>query len=261
VITGAAFVPSTPLLVPAVASGAAGELDDVRDATLAALRRALAAGAERVVVIGSGHVIRTRVHGLGTLRGFGVGLDVPLDPAVPQHLDELDPAEPRADTLGGPAGRTPGADPLPLALTIGAWLLAQVGWPGDRVALELDPAASAATLAAVATALGHETSRSVLLVVADGSAARSEKAPASLHPDAAAFDADVAAALASGHPHLLAELDRSRATAVSAQGWPAWYAAATAMAVAEDAPYDAEELADAAPYGVGYLVAAWTRST
>jgi hypothetical protein len=236
VITGAAFVPSTPMLVPAVASGAADELADVRVASLAALRRVLAAGAERVVVLGAGREIRTHFSGTGSLRGLGVDLDVPLDPANP----------------GGGA-------PLPLALTIGAWLLAQAGWPGDRTALELDPGAGTATIASVATALANETTRSVLLVVADGSAARSEKAPASLHPDAAAFDADVAAALASGHPHLLAEVDRDRAAAVSAQGWPAWHAAAVALAVGQDAPYDAEVLADVAPYGVGYLVAAWTQ--
>jgi len=233
VITGAAFVPSTPMLAPEVASGAAGELDDVRAASLEALGRVLARGADRVVVVGAGSVMRAHTHGTGSLRGFGVALDVPLDPASP----------------GGAA--------LPLALTVGAWLLAQAGWPGDRVALELDAAAGTATLAAVATAFGQETQRSALLVVADGSAARNEKAPAWLHPDAEAFDADVAAALASGHPHLLAGLDRERAVAVSAAGWPAWYAAATAMAVAEDSSYDAEVLANVAPYGVGYLVAAW----
>ena len=232
-ITGAAFVPSTPMLVPDVASGAAAELDEVRDAAIDAVRRVLAGGAERVVVIGAGSTMRTHESGTGTMRGFGVDLAVPLDPASP----------------GGPA--------LPLALTIGAWLLARSGWPGDRVALEVDADASAATIAAVATALGHETRRSALLVVADGSAARSERAPASLHPDAEAFDADVAAALASGHPHLLAEIDRDRASRVSASGWPAWHAAAVALAVAEDSAYDAAVRVASAPYGVGYVVADW----
>ncbi len=245
-ITGAAFVPSTPMLVPAVASGAADELADVRDASITALRRVLGSGAERVVVLGAGREIRTHFSGTGSLRGFGVAIDIPLDPAVPGG--EALPLAPGA----------PGGEALPLAHTVGAWLLAQVGWPGDRVALELDPDASTATIASVATALANETTRSVLLVVADGSAARSERAPASLHPDAAAFDADVAAALASGHPHLLAEVDRDRAVAVAAQGWPAWHAAAVALAVGQDAPYDAEVLADVAPYGVAYLVATWT---
>lgn len=232
-ITGAAFVPSTPLLVPAVASGAASELDAVRDAAIDAVRRVLSLGAERVVVIGAGSQMGTHADGVGSLRGFGVDVDVPLDPASP----------------GGAA--------LPLSLTIGVWLLGRAGWPGDRVALEIDAAASAATIAAVATDLGQDTRRTALLVVADGSAARSARAPASLHPDAEAFDAEVAAALASGHPHLLAEVDRDRATSVSAAGWPAWHAAAVALAVAEDSAFDAAVRVAAAPYGVGYVVADW----
>ena len=221
------------MLVPAVASGAAAELDTVRDAAIDAVRRVLARGAERVVLIGAGAEMRTHETGSGSLRGFGVDVEVPLDPAAP----------------GGAA--------LPLSLTVGAWLLGRAGWPGDRVALEIDADGSTATIASVATALGQDSRRSALLVVADGSAARSEKAPASLHPDAEAFDADVVAALASGHAHLLAELDRDRAASVSAAGWPAWHAAAVALAVAEDAPYDAEVRIAAAPYGVGYVVADW----
>ena len=53
-ITGAAFVPSTPMLVPAVASGAADELADVRDASITALRRVLGSRAQRIVVLGAG---------------------------------------------------------------------------------------------------------------------------------------------------------------------------------------------------------------
>ncbi len=222
------------MLVPAVASGAAGELDGVRAACFEALREVLATAPERVVVVGAGTSSQRHGAGTGSLRGFGVALDVPLDPAV---------ASPT---------------PLPLSLTIGAWLLAAVGWPGDRVALELDASAGAATLAAIGTALGQETVRTVLLVVADGSASRTERAPASLDPDAQAFDADVEAALASGHPHVLAEVDGDRAAAVTSHGWPAWHVAATATAVAGDAPYEARVLAAEGPYGVGYLVASWT---
>jgi hypothetical protein len=235
VITALAFVPSTPLLVPEAGRGAAYELDGVRDASYAALARALRTAPERVVVIGAGAVTRELRSGLGTLRGFGIGYDVPLDPA------------------------TPSAEELPLALTLGAWLLATAGWAGERAALELDPAAGRPTLASVATALAGEPFRSVLLVVADGSAARTEKAPAALHPDAAAFDADVAAALTSGRPHDLTTLDPDRARSVTAAGWPAWFTAATAAGISADGAWDAVLHADEAPYGVGYLVASWLR--
>ena len=229
-IISAAFVPSTPLLIPVVAAGAAHELDGLRAACDLAVRRALGDAPERVVILGAGRETRELGSGTGTVRGLGVPLDVPLDPA--QH----------------------GVATLPLALTIGAWLLAQVGWPGDRAAVELDAEADVAALEEIAAPLAADTARTALLVVADGSAARSAKAPASLHPDAARFDAQVAAALASGDPAQLAALDRARAAAVSSTGWPAWR---TAALVTGASAYDAQLHADEAPYGVGYLVASW----
>jgi hypothetical protein len=232
VIVAAAFVPSTPLLVPAVASGAAPELDVVRRAALEATRSALACAPERVVVLGAGGRDATHATATGTFRGFGVDLEVPLDPAAPA---------------------APGAPALPLSLSIGAWLLAQVGWPGERAALELDPQGDPTT---PGKALAAEDRRTALLVVADGSAARTEKAPASLHPDAAAFDAAVADALRTGDPARLAALDRDHAAEVSSSGWPAWAAAAAALGPGS---YDAALLADEAPLGVGYLVATWLR--
>ena len=229
-ITGLAFVPSTPLLVPAAASGAAAELDGLRAACDAAVRRALDGAPERVVLLGAGRETRELGSGTGSLRGFGVEVDVPLDSALR------------------------GVASLPLSLTVGAWLLAQVGWPGERAALELAADAPADELDAVAAELAADTARTVLLVVADGSAARTEKAPASLHPDAAAFDQQVAAALASGDPAQLAAVDRDRAAAVTSAGWPAWHVAARAVA---GTAYAAQLHADEAPYGVGYLVASW----
>ncbi len=232
-ISGVAFVPSTPMLVPSVAAGAVHELDLVRDASIEALRQVCRSAPERVVVVGAGTVTAWHSVGTGSLHGFGVELDVALDPVSPS---------PRH---------------LPLAHTIGAWLLAAVGWPGDRVALELDPRADAGALAALGEELVSAPMRTVLLVVADGSAARSEQAPASLHPQAASFDAAVAAALRAGDPVALAGLDRDLASDVSAGGWPAWQVAAVASA---GGAYDASLLVEEAPYGVGYLVATWLAS-
>lgn len=242
-IVSAAFVPSTPLLVPEAASGAAPELDGVRRASETALLAALDAGAQRVVVVGSvpapgagrGHLASsTRLldRGTGSLRGFGVDLELALDPALP--------------------------DPTPLSLTstLGAWLVDRAAWPGERRALELAADAADPELDAAGRSLLDDGVPTALLVVADGSAARSEKAPASLHPDAEAFDTDVARALGSGDPALLAALDADRAWSVTAAGRPAWRAASAALT---GPAYAADLLADAAPYGVGYLVAVWTR--
>lgn len=239
-ITAAAFVPSTPLLAPEAGSGAADEIGDLRAATQQALADALATAPQRVVVLGASsrvigtpqpHGIATHASGTGSLRGFGVALDVPLDPAVSS------------------------AQPLSLASTMGAWLLGSTGWSGGRLAVELDPASDDAALDACGASLADDVP-TVLLVVADGSASRTEKAPAALHPDAEAFDASVAKALLSGDPAALAALDRDLASAVSSAGRPAWRAAAAAL---QGAAYAADLLADEAPYGVGYLVACWTR--
>jgi hypothetical protein len=234
VICGAVFIPSTPLLVGVVASGAEGELREVRDATRGAFAAAVTAAPDRVVVVGAGHGSVLHRGGWGSLRGFGVAYDVPLDPA---------------DRSAGPR------DPrLPLSLTLGAWLLAEAGWTGERAALEIDLDAGDPELDALGRDLAADASRTLLLVVADGSAARTEKAPASLHPDAASFDAGVAAALASGDPAALSAVDRDAARTVTAAGRPAWRVVAAAMS---GRTYDAELLVDQAPYGVGYLVARW----
>lgn len=231
-IIGAAFVPSAPVLLPAVASGAAAELDDLRAAALDAVRRALAGAPQRVVILGAGPASRTYSAGTATFRGFGVDYDVPLDPAAP------------------------GGEPLPLALSVGAWLLAQTGWPGERLAVAVDAEADDVALDAAGAALRDDDVPTALVVVADGSAARSEKAPAHLHPGAEAFDTAVAAALSLGDPAVLAAIDASVAGEVSAAGRPAWRCAAAALA---GSTYDAALLADEAPYGVGYFAAAWTR--
>ncbi len=228
-----AFVPCTPMLVPEVASGAAHELADVRSAAEEAVRAVLASSPQRVVIVGAGE--RTAEHrtGTGSLLGFGVEVDVALDP------------------------RTPDDAPLPLSLTIGAWLLARTGWHGERAALEVDPLAASSELARLGRSIGETGGSTALVVVADGSASRTDKAPASFHPESESFDSDVAAALASGEAHRLASIDRDRAVAVASQGWPAWYVASAAAGMAH---LDAELRSDSAPYGVGYFVATWIRT-
>jgi hypothetical protein len=236
VICGAVFIPSTPLLIPGAGAGAQGELRDIREASVSALSAALTTQPDRVVIVGAGTVTETHHRGQGSLRGFGVPFDVALDPR---------------DTVTAPTRRR-----LPLALTVGAWLLGEVGWSGERRALEVDAMSSDDDLDAIGHALASDDSETLLLVVADGSASRTEKAPAALHPDAEAFDARLAVLLSGGDPQSLLAIDRDRAQAVTAAGRPAWRVAAVAMG---GAAYTAELLATGAPYGVGYLVARWHR--
>src|SRR4051812_9044674 len=102
-LVAATVCPHPPVLVPAVAAGAAPDLDALRTTCFDAVRRLTSQDAD-VVVVGAG-----RTPGAwdgaagGSLRGFGVDV-----------------------AFGGP-DRV-----LPLALTIGAFLLDEIGWPQER---------------------------------------------------------------------------------------------------------------------------------
>jgi hypothetical protein len=87
-----------------------------------------------------------------------------------------------------------------------------------------------------------------LLVVANGSATRTEKAPGHLDVRAADFDAAVGKALAAGDFNALADLDRDLAVEL-------WAAdAITFSTLAEFEVTSVEVDYDAAPYGVQYWV-------
>ncbi|MGH3328983.1 MAG: hypothetical protein ACRDPT_14535, partial [Streptomycetales bacterium] len=99
-LVSAAVCPHPPLLVPEVAGRATPDLDGLRAACDAALARVARAGADRLVVIGSGAFDQQFGEGTpGTLRPYGVD--------VPVALGE------------GPGGVEPGhpAGALPLSLT------------------------------------------------------------------------------------------------------------------------------------------------
>lgn len=221
VITGAAFCPHPPLLVPQVAQGAAGEVEDLRAACRTAIQR-VAGRDERLVVIGTAaQSDRYPAGSHGSLAGYGVDVAVSLG-----H---------------GQSGR----DGLPLALAVGAWLL--------RDALgESYQASGVAVTGEEPLELGPEPT--ALLVMGDGSARRSLAAPGYLDERAEAYDARVAAALRAGRPADLTP-DPAIGAELLAAGVPAWRTAARTLG---QAVYDAEVLYDAAPYGVGYFVAAWT---
>lgn len=128
----------------------------------------------------------------------------------------------------------PADDPLPLALAVGRSLL------GDRPHR-------------LWGAPGLPPEGDSLLVVADGSAKRTEKAPGGFDPRAEQLDADIAAALRAGDPRLLAALDAELAAELWAGGVPAWHAVGELKR-----RRTARVLYDDAPFGVGYFVATWS---
>ncbi len=226
-----AFCPSTPLLVPAVSGAATYATSVLRAAVLAAVQSLLEEGPDVVVVVGDGvtdraatgpGALRFGAGDAGDLRGYGVDLEIPF------------------------AGRVrPGGRRLPLAHTLGAWLLDQAGHTGLR--LGVGPDDLAATLAELPASIG-------VLAMGDGSARRSEKAPGHLDPAAAPFDAAIAAALAAGDTTVLATLDPAEGERLLAGGVPVWRAVGAAL---QGRPVVARVRYDDAPFGVGYLVAEW----
>jgi hypothetical protein len=107
-----------------------------------------------------------------------------------------------------------------------------------------------------AAALGRSLDTPGLLVMGDGSARRSLAAPGYLDPRAEPYDAAVARALAGADTGGLLALDPADDDALLVAGRAAWQVLAGA---AEGGQWRGELLYDAAPYGVGYLVATWTR--
>jgi aromatic ring-opening dioxygenase LigB subunit len=94
-----------------------------------------------------------------------------------------------------------------------------------------------------------------MLVMGDGSACRTVKAPGYLDERAADFDAAAARALGSADVAALSALDESLAYELKAAGRAPWQVLAGA---AEGAGLGGRLLYEDAPYGVGYVVAAWS---
>ena len=91
-----------------------------------------------------------------------------------------------------------------------------------------------------------------LLVMANGSAKRSEKAPGHLDPRAAGFDQELGAALATGDTAALGRLDEALAADLWATG-AAGLRALAGLIVTEAVVDHAEDT-----YGVAYWVVRWT---
>ena len=145
------------------------------------------------------------------------------------------PASGSADATPWGAPGTPVADPLPLALAVGCGLL------GDRPHTH------------VGAAGGRLHLSGSVLVVGDGSARRTDKAPGHFDPRAQAYDDALDAALAAGDPAALAGLDADLGADLLVSGTPAWQSASPAL----QGKWTAEVLWSGAPYGVHYVVATW----
>jgi hypothetical protein len=232
-LVAAAVCPHPPLIVPAIASGAAAELDDLRTACDRALDVLWRSAARRVVVVGGQD--RTRRHDYpfaGSFAPWGVPIDVRLGSGVPVTT-------------------------LPLSLLVGAWLIGR-GPPAESTAWDMWGIGRAAAPADCARLLAGDPFPETpwaLLVMGDGSACHGPKAPGYADPRANPYDRGVAAALAGADVEALLALDPALSAELLVAGRAPWQVLAGA---ASGRRWQGSLLYDAAPYGVGYFVATWT---
>ncbi|MFE2422443.1 class III extradiol dioxygenase subunit B-like domain-containing protein [Streptomyces hokutonensis] len=236
-LVAAAVCPCPPLLVPDVAAGAASEMDAARAACSDALGVLAAARPDRLVVVGPAEQSGRGPHPEGTrgsFRGFGVNLDVRLG----------------RDTAAVPEGA------LPPSLAVAAWLLERTGWSDAPIeGLGVGEPLAAERCIEVGRDIVAHAERVALLVMGDASACRTLKAPGYLDERAAPFDAEVARALGAADVAALKALDAELAYELKASGRAPWQVLAGA---AEGADLGGALLYEDAPYGVGYVVAAWS---
>ncbi|MFD4479388.1 class III extradiol dioxygenase subunit B-like domain-containing protein [Streptomyces sp. NPDC058471] len=244
-LVAAAVCPCPPLLVPQVAAGAAPELDAARAACTDAIGVLAAARADRLIVVGPAEQNGRGPHpqgARGSFRGFGVDLDVRLG---------------RSGGTDGVAGGTDRAErELPPSLAVAAWLLDRTAWSAAPLeGLGVGEPLAAERCIQVGGEIAARADRVALLVMGDASACRTLKAPGYLDERAAGFDAEVARALGAADVDALKTLDEELAYELKAAGRAPWQVLAGA---AGGAGLSGELLYEDAPYGVGYLVAAWS---
>ncbi|MFD9354579.1 hypothetical protein [Streptomyces sp. NPDC060031] len=234
-LVAAAVCPAPPMLVPEVAAGAAAELGAARTACSDALAVLAASRPDLLVVVGAAdpeHRGSYPQGARGTFHGFGVGADVQLGQGEE------------------------GPRLLPPSLAVGAWLLGRAGWGAAPVeGLGVEDALETARCLDAGRELAARDDRVALLVMGDGSACRTLKAPGYLDERAAAFDAAAGRALGAADVPALTALDAGLASELQAAGRAPWQVLAGA---AEGAGLAGRLLFEDAPYGVGYFVAAWS---
>lgn len=234
-----AVLPEPPLLVPELAAAAAAETAALRAACVRAATR-LAVAAPTWIAVGADAGGRRTVppDTVGSFVGFGVDVRVALDTRT-SHAGPADPA-------------------LPLPLLVAGWAAGRTGravrMRGELVAPDALPSACATVGAELAAEAAASPEPVGLLVVGDGAATHTDKAPGHLDERAVAFDAAVAAALRDADADALAGLDPELATALLAAGRAPWQV----LAAATGPGWHGELLHSDVPYGVAYHVAVWS---
>ncbi len=222
-LSAIAIVPSAPVLVPELASSAAGELTDLREAAFAAA----ATLPSQWIAVGVGaadHVVGP--ERTGTFAGYGVDVPVVLSPGA-DHGGEL-----------------------PLCALMTGWLRGAVA-PEARAEVwvlcaDLEPDAAVQRGRSLRIEADANADPVGVLIVADGLHTLTPQAPGGYDPGSTAVQAVLDDALAAGDTAALMRLPRA------VVGRAAYQALAGL-----GAPRTARELYRGAPYGVGYFAGVW----
>jgi hypothetical protein len=231
-IIAAALCPAAPLLVREL-TGTAPVAPDLQAACLAAAAELRAAVPDAIAIVG--------VADHGAIWNAGGTLDTAA--FAPRARRQASPR---------PSDGKKSLPHLPPALGIGGWLLDQAGCDADRIVRSVAPDEPADSCANIGAALAGARERVALLVMADGSARRTRKAPGYFDERSAPFDASVEDAIRNGHLDALLSLDAALAHELMATGRPAWQVLAGALRgrrVTCDVRYSDD------PFGVAYMVA------
>jgi hypothetical protein len=226
VLVAAALCPAPPLLASEL-TGADPVVPELRQACLEAAAALVAAAPDVIAVVGTA----------GQARAWEPAGRLDLTVFAPQ--------------LRARAAAPDGA-PLPVSLGLGAMLLDHAGHEGQRVLRSVTEADDAGDCAALGSQLAGLAARVALLVMADGTARRTLKAPGYLDERSAPFDAQVERAVRRGDLDALLALDAGLAADLMATGRPAWQVLAGAASGLRAAA--AVRFRDD-PFGVFYLVA------
>ena len=234
-VIAAAVCPWPPALA-AELTGRSEVIQQLRDACAQAVRRLVRTRPELVAVIGPAQVTRTW---------------------APDSRLDLSVFAPALGRAGGPAARQAAGPAIPRCRPRSGSARCsstRPGYsePGRRVlqaVAEDEPSAACAELGA---AISRSSRRVGLLVMGDGSARRSPRAPGHLDPRAAAFDAETERALRQADFDALLAMSPGAARELMATGRPAWQVLAGAL---RHTSATTDVLYSDAPFGVGYLVA------
>jgi hypothetical protein len=226
VLTAIALVPSAPVLVPELATGAAAELQDLS----AAVAQAAAELPGRWFVVGVGPA--DNVLGPGTVGTFGgYGVDVRI-------------------SLSERAGAAP--KPLPACVLVAGWVRTTYAPAASAEAwvYAADHTVDAAlargrALRAEVDAISEPVG---VLVVADGANTLTASAPGGYDPASVPVQAALDDALAGGDTDALTRLPDAVGGRVAFQ---------VLAGLIGSSSWKARELYRGAPYGVGYTVGTW----